>query len=96
MFGVRMRAASPELTADLDVAWTDHVRKRGYARSDQRRVEVEQARTREAEAKRAERKAIGKTVECPGCCRRFVTEVDRDSHVRARHPEHLTDDVGSQ
>lgn len=55
--------------------------------SNARYQQIQEARWREAEEKQAVRQAMGKTVGCPGCNRRFVTEEDRDNHLRAKHPE---------
>jgi hypothetical protein len=55
----------------------------GAAERERREAE----RAVDAERLKADRARLGKKVPCPGCGRRFVTEADRDSHMRAVHPD---------
>ncbi len=87
LLGVRSRTVPAEIAGELDYQWATEQQVTGMATSSARYQEAQRRREREADERRAERQAIGKPVECPACTRRFVTEADRDSHVRAKHPQ---------
>ena len=85
---LRLRASpvSPEASGELDFLSTSDQQARGLEESSRRRRERHERQRQTGDRLEAEiRAGAGKTVQCPDCGRKFVTDADRDSHARAKH-----------